>query len=98
MSGGKACNCCAPLWRVSQRKCNHSKFNGGHRTKSAYSEFVCLMCLARWRTKAAYVDRIIDILPGEYEEAVADHDRRTARYASKEDVWEFGPDGVPFKN
>lgn len=43
-------------WYVTQRRCNHSAFNGYHRTRSDYSETKCGECGRRWRTKAAYVD------------------------------------------
>jgi len=45
------------FWWVRQRNCNHSAFNGGHRTTSDYSEVVCGApgCGRVWRTKAAYV-------------------------------------------
>lgn len=60
MSGGRACPDKAhrDLWRVTQRKSNMSRFNGGRRTPSTYSEIVCTApgCLARWRTEAAYAD------------------------------------------
>jgi hypothetical protein len=45
-------------WRVTALRCNYSTFNGGRRTPSAYSEIVCGLCGARWRTKAAYVDAL----------------------------------------
>ncbi len=75
MSMGKACACKdrdqnrERRWRVTQRQCNHSKFNGGHHTPSAWSEVVCLVCLARWRTKAGYVYDLKDD-EGEYRSAV----------------------------
>ena len=48
------------FWRVVHRKCNHSAFNGRHRTPSAYSEVTCTApdCHHRWRTKAEYVDSL----------------------------------------
>lgn len=70
MSGGRACQCeekkeplavppggnrPARLWRVMQRNCNHSAFNGYHLTFSDYSSVLCLRCGAAWRTKADYV-------------------------------------------
>ncbi len=63
MSGGL--HCVDPAghrarWVVRARRCNHSAFNGGHRTPSAYSEVVCPVCGRRWRTRAAYVDRLPD--------------------------------------
>lgn len=69
MSGGRACRCGEHLkpiterrWRVLQRHCNHSAFNGGHYTPSDYSSIVCLNddCTGCWRTKAAYVSRLRD--------------------------------------
>lgn len=62
------CTCKGPMaerrsnWRVSQRLCNHSAFNGYHRTPSAYSEVFCKVCSARWRTTAAYVKNLWDEL------------------------------------
>lgn len=47
-------------WAVTQRRCNHSAFNGYHRTPSAYSEVRCGKCRARWRTRAAYVATLPD--------------------------------------
>lgn len=47
-------------WLVTVRKANHSAFNGGHRTPSAYSEIWCGTCGRRWRTKAAYVNKLPD--------------------------------------
>ena len=70
MSGGIACQCServepitvpegtnrpARLWRVLQRRCNHSAFNGYHQTPSEYSTIQCLRCGNAWRTKAEYV-------------------------------------------
>jgi hypothetical protein len=57
------CRCPKPrnipgIWRVVQLRCNHSLFNGGRYTPSAYSEVRCIICGARWRTKAAYVDSL----------------------------------------
>jgi len=70
MSGGASCNCMMRgssifrglNWRVLQRNCNHSTFNGSHRTPSAYSEIKCLSCGRCWRTKAAYVSRLNDYI------------------------------------
>lgn len=47
-------------WVVSMRRVNYSAFNGYHRTPSDYSEIRCTECPTRWRTKAAYVDRLPD--------------------------------------
>lgn len=67
MSGGKACDCgeaAKPVeeraWLVSQRHCNHSAFNGGRRTWSAWSAVHCLECRAYWRTRAHYVGALAD--------------------------------------
>lgn len=89
MSGGRACQCDekkeplaippgsnrpARLWRVIQRNCNHSAFNGYHKTYSEYSSVVCLRCGAVWRTKAHYIpytpdaeEKDINIRPGSSE-------------------------------
>lgn len=73
MSGGESCKCSerkepltvadgsnrpARLWRVSQYRCNHSAFNGYHRTPSDYSSITCIRCGAHWRTKAPYADSL----------------------------------------
>lgn len=50
-------------WRVTVRKANYSRFNGGRRTPSAYSELVCLIDGSVWRTRAVYVDKIRSIDP-----------------------------------
>jgi hypothetical protein len=60
------CTCSPPrnipgIWRVAQRECNHSAFNGYHRTASRWSAVVCLVCGRRWRTKAAYVASLPDL-------------------------------------
>lgn len=47
-------------WRVVQRNCNHSAFNGYRQTPSAYSAVKCLICCRTWRTKAAYVASLAD--------------------------------------
>lgn len=62
LSGGTACldREHKPQWVVTMRKANYSAFNGYHRTPSAYSEVRCPACPTRWRTKAAYVDRLPD--------------------------------------
>jgi hypothetical protein len=67
-------------WRVLDRRCNFSAFNGYHRTPSDYSSVVCLMCCANrsggtaktalWRTKAGYVRELPDAAAGEYENAL----------------------------
>lgn len=48
-----------PEWRVTVYKANYSAFNGYRRTRSDYSEVMCLVDYHRWRTKAAYVDQIL---------------------------------------
>lgn len=62
MSHGRRCVCPKyedhrerKNWRVTQYRCNHSAFNGYHRTFSDYSEVCCTKCHQFWRTKAAYV-------------------------------------------
>lgn len=70
MSKGHACTCSDILgsyshaqrraWVVTMRKHNRSRFNGGRRTPSAYSEVRCNTCRAVWRTKAKYVDQLPD--------------------------------------
>lgn len=85
MSGGIACNCLSALcgqaavakkkfrqqyWRVTARCCNHSAFNGYHRTWSDYSEIVCLKCGSRWRTKAKYVATLREATPEESTRAI----------------------------
>jgi hypothetical protein len=59
MSGGLSCNCEerkkpieARAWEWLQFKCNHSAFNGYHRTSSEWSSVICKTCGAVWRTKA----------------------------------------------
>jgi hypothetical protein len=54
------------LWRVSQRQCNHSAFNGYRRMSSRYSEIMCLHCGAVWRTAASYVPKLSGISLEEY--------------------------------
>lgn len=69
MSGGNACKCAEskkPVrernWVVTQRYCNHSAFNGYHRTYSEYSTIICLnpQCPGCWRTKASFVALLRD--------------------------------------
>lgn len=65
MSQGPACKCEAKkdkgqFWRVLQRGCNHSAFNGYKRTPSDYSTVICLKCRALWRTKADFVSLLLD--------------------------------------
>lgn len=51
-----------PFWRVMQRWCNHSAFNGYRYTPSAWSAVICTApgCPSFWRTKAAYVNELPD--------------------------------------
>lgn len=61
MSGGVYCInpvLHRPWWRIIQRYCNHSAFNGYHQTPSQWSSVRCLDCGGFWRTKAAYVSTI----------------------------------------
>lgn len=48
------------LWRVVNRHCNYSAFNGYRRTLSSYSLLACLRCGAHWRTKGEYVHELKD--------------------------------------
>ena len=59
--------CDAPKseWRVLDRYCNYSAFNGGHRTPSEYSACKCLRCDHVWRTKADYVGSLADATAAE---------------------------------
>lgn len=59
--------CQAPIeqWRVLDRNCNYSAFNGRQWTTSEYSACKCLKCRTVWRTKAAYVVLIKDATPAE---------------------------------
>lgn len=50
----------ARLWRVTDRNCNYSAFNGYKKTWSPYSQIICLRCGALWRSKARYVAAIPD--------------------------------------
>jgi len=54
------CNAPSYQWRVIDRNCNHSAFNGYRRTPSKYSTCECLTCGAVWRTKAHYVEFLED--------------------------------------
>lgn len=74
MSGGKICECpevrqpigsgagsdTGRLWRVVDRECNYSAFNGGRWTPSRYSLLTCLRCGAWWRSKGSYVRHLKD--------------------------------------
>jgi hypothetical protein len=66
MSGGPACTCeevAKPpeerRWLILDYKCNYSKFNGSHYTPSDYSAVQCRGCGRIWRTKAAYVEKLV---------------------------------------
>lgn len=59
MSMGNRCKCRAPLV-VTQRRCNHSAFNGYKYTPSDWSEVRCTACGWSWRTKAKYVTGLAD--------------------------------------
>ena len=64
MTYGEGCRCPNPKlrfgWVVVQRNCNHSAFNGYRWTPSVYSAVRCTVCEAMWRTKARYVDVLLD--------------------------------------
>lgn len=60
MSGGTACRCDNPRWKVLQRRHNNSAFNGYHYTPSQYSSIFCMSCNAHWRSKGDYIDRLPD--------------------------------------
>jgi hypothetical protein len=45
---------------VTQRECNHSAFNGYRWTSSAYSTVMCINCQGHWRTKGAFVGRLMN--------------------------------------
>ena len=70
MSGGPACTCEVsklPIterfeWVVRQRNGNASAFNGYRWAQSDSSLVQCLRCRTSWRTKAAYVRRLRDIV------------------------------------
>lgn len=53
-------------WRVVQRNCNYSAFNGYRRTWSAYSGLRCISCGRWWRTNAGYVVKVPTIKQGEW--------------------------------
>lgn len=67
MSMGGFCTCderkkpvAERRWLVMDRNCNHSAFNGYHRTASEWSSVRCASCRSIWRTKANYVNRLKD--------------------------------------
>lgn len=55
------CKCNKENWRVIDRKCNYSAFNGYRKTESEYSLIRCNNCKSRWRTKAKYVEKLKDL-------------------------------------
>lgn len=77
MSSGNPCTCPGTRrekmrnWLVTQRRCNHSAFNGYHRTPSDYSAVVCIGegCRGCWRTKADYIRQLPDgvLVDGKYK-------------------------------
>lgn len=56
-------------WKVLDRNCNYSAFNGYHWTSSDYSRVWCLKCGCSWRTKANYVASLPDGTRDEYRNA-----------------------------
>jgi hypothetical protein len=65
MSDGPACHCperqkpiSERLWECWAHKCNHSAFNGYHRTSSDWSQVYCPACRALWRTKSNWAGLI----------------------------------------
>jgi len=64
MSGGVSCKCEGtrkdkiPNWKIVHYRCNHSAFNGYHKTSSDYSLIRCMKCGHSWRTKAEYVNEL----------------------------------------
>lgn len=61
----RECTAGIEQWRVLDRHCNYSKFNGSRYTPSDYSSCKCMKCKMVWRTKAEYVARIADATPAE---------------------------------
>lgn len=57
---GRCPKCKSTNIAVVQRNCNHSAFNGYHRTYSDYSAVSCKDCRNHWRTKADYVASLPD--------------------------------------
>lgn len=73
MSGQSACEHSKPRRvAITHYKCNYSAFNGGRRTPSAYSEVQCMVkgCGRRWRTKAAWVEKLHNDSKAFFEEYV----------------------------
>lgn len=54
------CNCGREYYRVLHRWHNHSAFNGYRQTPSDYSAVTCTKCGRVWRTKAGYVQELLD--------------------------------------
>jgi hypothetical protein len=63
--GSYECEALKDEWRVLDRYCNYSTFNGRHRTPSEYSACKCLRCGFTWRTKADYVADLKDATTAE---------------------------------
>lgn len=53
-------------WIVIKRNCNHSAFNGYHRTYSDYSTVFCTNCHALGRTKANFVRYLKNANDGDF--------------------------------
>jgi hypothetical protein len=47
-------------WRVIDRNCNYSAFNGYRRAYSKFSKVTCTICGRIWRTSADYVRSLED--------------------------------------
>lgn len=93
MSGGRFCRCAARKWRVTDRNCNHSAFNGSRYQWSRYSQIVCLHCGWIWRSKGQYVNALPDLADDPKEKArwqqhgaEQDWSQNTREYFSREDV------------
>lgn len=63
--GHRDCTAQPKRWRVLDRNCNYSRFNGGRHTPSEYSLLLCLTCKGHWRTRGDYVVELIDATPKE---------------------------------
>lgn len=79
MSGGDACKNWyhREQWVVTQYRCNHSAFNGYHKTYSDYSEVWCTICPRRWRTKASYVNLLDVVSRSELERRIKMNEETT---------------------
>lgn len=91
MSGGTGCTCperkapiAARRWRVIQRRCNHSAFNGYHYTPSEWSSVTCIACGRAWRTKAGYAYNLPDYDEAEWKAAIAE---RGGRLLAADENW-----------